>query len=146
VPQPPEPTRASESADQRPSNAISEFEASLAAALDDATSQSSDAIATPEPQNPRRRPAPTSYTGIISTLLSPAPSAEVVGQVWTAIEHLVGIGKVTSSAPAKDQEGFELMLDLEDDELSVNALTPSLPGLPVEAVGQRRIVIRSPKN
>ena len=42
--------------------------------------------------------------------------------MWTAVEELVGIGRVISFAPAKDQEGFELKLDLGEDELSVSSL------------------------
>ena len=56
----------------------------------------------------------------------------------------MGIGRVISSAPAKDQEGFELKLDLGEDELSVSSLMSSLPRRPVEAVDRRRIVICPP--
>jgi hypothetical protein len=64
--------------------------------------------------------------------------------VWTAIGALVWIGRVISPVLARDQERFELKLDLGEDGLFASSLMSSFSGLPVEAVDRRRIVIRPP--
>ncbi len=95
-----------------PATEKSAFEESLADALGQTASETgasdiSEIVETAAQEAsseaaPSRRPARSAYSGEFSTLLSPTPSAEVVGQVWTAVEELVGIGRVISSAPATD--------------------------------------------
>ena len=84
---------------------------------------------------------PATYTGEITILVAPSPSAEVVGLVWSAIEELVGIGRVTASAASKDRSGLQLTLDLEDDVLAIAALQSALPSLTVSGVDPTHLVI-----
>ncbi len=68
------------------------------------------------------------YTGQLTLLITPHPTADAVQEVWTSIEGLVGSGQVLSSRPTSDATALEMVLDLGTESISSQEVLAAFPG------------------
>ncbi len=92
---------------------------------------------------PTQASLPPSYSGRLSIMLMSDRAMDIVGDVWDAIEELVGYGKIVSSVPIKGGGGLELVLDLGGQSLATEQLTKAIPWGSWEPIDEAHVALRS---
>ena len=99
----------------------------------------------PQPQ-PQPAAAPVEYSGEFSIVVTPRPDKSGIERMWTALEGVVGVGKVIASQPLRDGSGLEFTLDLGKEKLSTTQLTMAIPGSVVEPLDPDKLKLGLPSS
>ena len=92
---------------------------------------------------PTQAALPASYSGRLSIMLMSDRAMDVVGDVWDAIEELVGYGKIVSSVPIKGGGGLELVLELGAQSLATEQLTKAISWGSWEPIDEAHVALHS---
>jgi hypothetical protein len=77
-------------------------------------------------------------------VVTPMPDMARLGRFWTALEQVVGFGKVVATQPSANGAELEFTLDVGKDKVSLAQLISGMPGMEFQPVGPDRVAVRLP--
>lgn len=83
----------------------------------------------------------TPYTGTFFILVKPLQGGSAFGKFWTALEKVLGVGKVVGSTPLRDKSALRLTVDMGSDQVMMSQLVGGIPDAEFHRIDEKNLEI-----
>ena len=83
----------------------------------------------------------TPYTGTFFIMVKPLLGGTAFGKFWTALEKVLGVGKVVGSTPLRDKSALRLTVDMGKDQVMVSQLVNGIQDAEFHRIDDKNLEI-----
>jgi hypothetical protein len=83
----------------------------------------------------------TPYSGTFFIMVKPLLGGAAFGKFWTALEKVLGVGKVVGSTPLRDKSALRLTVDMGNDQVMVSQLVGGIPDAEFHRVDEKNLEV-----
>lgn len=83
----------------------------------------------------------TPYTGTFFIMVKPLLGGTAFGKFWTALEKVLGVGRVVGSTPLRDKSALRLTVDMGEDQVMVSQLVSGIPDAEFHRIDEKNLEI-----